>query len=348
MRYHTAALLLLLLSAPGGAQTAPPIDTTVPRLFRSEAPLAITLTANMKQLRDDRSETSPYRPATITYIGADAKPVTVPLKVKTHGIWRLKHCEFPPLRFNFANKQVKGTLFHDLEKPKVVSTCKNTDQHEQLVLREMQLYRIYRTLTPASHRVRTLRISYADSATGKVEATRYGFLFEDPDKVAERLGGKMSKVKGASASDVEPELYSLVFAFEYFISNLDFSFNGLHNGQLVVKPDASPLLPVPYDFDFSGAVNAPYATVDARLGTKKVRERLFRGYCELKDDFPAAFQKLRDRKDAIYALYRDDVGKLLDPGTVRETLEYYDEFYDRIKTDTDAERNVWSTCVGRR
>ena len=49
----------------------------------------------------------------------------------------------------------------------------------------------------------------------------------------------------------------LAFLFEYFIGNTDFSFNGLHNGELVLRPNGAPLTPIGYDFDFSGAVNAP-------------------------------------------------------------------------------------------
>ena len=347
-----AQLVLLgfaLCLAPAWLQAqAPASDSSpVPPLFRSETPLAITLKVNMKQLRDDRGQESPYRPATISYTGPDGKAVSVPLRVKTHGIWRLKHCDFPPLRLNIANKQAKGTLFHDLQKPKLINVCRNSERSEQNVLQEMQLYRIYQVLTPKSHRVRTLRISYEDSASGKVEATRYAFLIEDPDELADRLGGKMHKVKGAVSGDLEPELASLVYVFQYFIANTDFSFNGLHNGELVERPDGSPMWPVAYDFDFSGAVNAQYATADASLGIKKVRQRLFRGYCSLRDDYPAAFARLREKRDAIYALYHDSVGKLLEPDVVKETLEYFDEFFNDTKTPQDIEHNVLRACVGR-
>lgn len=323
----------------------PKADTTRPPLFTSDAPLAVTFTTNVKQLRDDRKETAPYRNATISYAGADGKTVTVPIKVKTHGIWRLKNCEFPPLRFNISNKDAKGTLFHDLQKPKVVNVCKDRDNYEQLVLQEMQLYRVYQTLTPVSHRVRTLRITYADSSSGKVVATRYGFLFEDPDEMADRLGGRLMKVKGAGPDDLDPQRAAVAYLYEYLIANTDVSFNGLHNGELISKPDGSPLLPVAYDFDFSGAVNAPYATVDPRLPVKRVRDRLYRGYCVLKPEMPAAIALFQQKKDAIFALYRDDVGKLLDDRIVRETLDYFDDFYKTIGNDREV-ANMQRNCVG--
>ena len=133
----------------------------------------------------------------MAYAGADGKTVTVPMRAKTHGIWRLKNCVIPPIRLNVSNKEAKHTLFHDMQKPKMVSVCRKNDGYEQYVLKEMQLYRIYQTITPISHRVRTLRVTYTDSASGNVEATRYAFLFEDPDELAARLGGEMTKTKGA-------------------------------------------------------------------------------------------------------------------------------------------------------
>jgi hypothetical protein len=362
-RLHFAAVLLLAtLASPASAHAKqdakpktkkpdslkvkePKADTTRPPLFTSEAPLAVTFTTNVKQLRDDRKETSPYRSATLSYVAADGKTVIVPIKVKTHGIWRLKHCDFPPLRFNIANKDAKGTLFHDLEKPKVVNICKDRDNYEQLVLQEMQLYRVYQTLTPVSHRVRTLRITYADSGSDKVVATRYGFVFEDPDEMADRLGGKLMKVKGAGPDDLDAQRAAVTYLFEYLIANTDVSFNGLHNGELISKPDGTPLLPVAYDFDFSGAVNAPYATVDPRLPVKRVRERLYRGYCALKPELPAAIALFKQKKDAIFALYRDDVGKLLEDKIVRETLDYFEDFYRTIGDEGDVAR-MQRTCVG--
>jgi hypothetical protein len=325
----------------------PKADTTSPPLFTSEKPLEVTFTTNVRQLRGDKRDDSPYRSATLSYVGADGKTVTVPIRAKTHGIWRLKNCEFPPIRLNISNKEAKGTLFHDLQKPKLVNACKDRDNYEQLVLQEMQLYRIYQLITPVSHRVRTLHITYMDSASAKPVATRYGFVFEDPDEMADRLGGKMMKVKGAGPDDIDPERLAVAYLFEYLIGNTDFSFNGLHNGELISKPDGSPLLPVAYDFDFSGAVNAPYATVDPRLAVKRVRDRLWRGYCVLKPEVPAAIALFKQKKDAILALYHDDVGKLLEDKIVRETVDYIEDFYKTIGNERDV-NSMLNACSGPR
>jgi hypothetical protein len=329
-------------------QEQKPDSVPTPELFKSESPLAVTLTTNIRQLRGDRSQESPWRPATLTYAGSDGKPVVVPIRTKTHGVWRLKHCDYPPLRLNIGGKESKGTVFHHVEKPKLVSSCRDNGQNEQYVLQELQLYRVYQQLTPASHKARLLKMTYVDSASGKPEMVRYAFLFEDPDELAARLGGVMVKTKGATADDMDPERAALTYAFQYFIANTDFSFNGLHNGEMVDRKDGGQVIPIAYDFDFSGAVNASYATVDPRLPVKRVRDRLFRGYCSHMSSFPGAFARFQEKKDAIYALYSDEVGKLMDPRIARETLAYYDEFYDAIKSPRDVERYVTSACMGAR
>ena len=50
-----------------------------------------------------------------------------------------------------------------------------------------------------------MRMTYADSASGKAEATRYAFIEEEPDALAARIGGRTLKIKGAQPDDLEPE-----------------------------------------------------------------------------------------------------------------------------------------------
>ncbi|HXG71856.1 MAG TPA: hypothetical protein VNJ04_14710 [Gemmatimonadaceae bacterium] len=344
-----------LLAAEVPAQKAPKADKpdksnktpqALPTFFDSEDPLAVTLTANIGRLRRDKSPNPPWRAAALSYTSADAATVTVPLKVRTRGIWRLKTCEFPPLRLNFSGGQAKGTVFQRLDKPKLVSFCRDRDNYEQYVLQELQLYRAYQVLTPVSHKVRLLRVAYTDSANQKTEATRYAIMLEEPDALAARLGWKIMDQKGAMPGDLDPFFDSLVGVFQYFIGNTDFSTNGLHNMELLQKPDGT-MIPLAYDFDFSGAVNAAYATVDPKLSVTHVRARLFRGYCTEGDSFAKVFALFNEKKDQIYALYGDPVGRLLDPRVAKETLQYFDAFYRTINDSRSARREILEACIGR-
>jgi len=315
------------------------------RLFRSEELLAVTFATNLKALRKDKGDKAPWHAATLSYADSDAPNglQVVPVRARTRGIWRLRNCEFPPVRLNFVNKDTKGTLFRDLDEPKLVSYCRNTNSYEQYVLQEFQLYRIYRLLTPASHRVRLLRMSYADSATGRVDVTRYAFIVEDPASVAQAAGGKILKAKGAGPDDLEPMAATIAYLFQYLIGNTDFSFSGLHNAELIALPTGTNL-PIAYDFDFAGAIDATYATTDPSISITKVRARLYRGFCTQNALVPEALKKFEAQKAAIYALYTDKIGALLLPGVVKETLSYFDEFYSIAAKPKDVERQILSNC----
>jgi hypothetical protein len=336
-----------LLSSVASAQTQDSSKRSdVPAFFQSQDPIEVTLTTNIGKIRGDKRDNPPWRPATLTYRGSEGNLVTVPVKARARGIWRLRMCEFPPLRLNFSGESSKGTIFHKLDKPKLVSYCHDADGYEQYILQEYQLYRIYQLLTPVSHRARLLKLTYADSADGRIRARRYGFLMEEPGALAARLGGKVMEQKGAVPGDLDSYQDALFGVFQYFIGNTDFSVAGLHNVELFFNNDGV-VMPIAYDFDFAGAVNARYATVDSSLSIPNVRHRLFRGYCTDAESYGKAFAVFNEKKPQIYALYTDSIGKLMDRGTVKETLRYFDEFYDTINNRRAAKRSIMESCIGR-
>ncbi|MEO7085339.1 MAG: hypothetical protein ABI442_09110, partial [Gemmatimonadaceae bacterium] len=122
------------------AAPAPAVDSTkFPKFYRTETPLVVTLTTNIKRIRADKDSNPPWRVAKLTYTDGGT-PVVVPLRVRTRGIWRLKMCDFPPLRLNFSNSETKKTIFHGLDRPKLVNYCHDDDTNERYLLQEFQLY----------------------------------------------------------------------------------------------------------------------------------------------------------------------------------------------------------------
>lgn len=313
-------------------------------LFSNPAPLKLSLKTNIRRIRGDKGDNAPWRAATITYVDDAGKTVEIPTQIKTRGIWRRKNCDFPPLRLNFKSEVVKGTLLHGLDKPKLTNFCRDTDPYEQYMLSEMQLYRIYNLLTPASHRVRLIELSYVDSASAKVHAKRYAFLIEEGEAVGARFKAAIYPEKGATMSDLEPNANALMSLFEYFIGNTDFSINGLHNVELVFQ-STGQMIPIAFDFDFSGAVNTVYATPDPSLNIGKVRDRLYRGYCQEPSDYQKAIALFNAKKQAIYDLYADSVGQLIKPDRTRETLKYFDEFYKTINDPKRARKEIAEACI---
>ena len=68
--------------------------------------------------------------------------------------------------------------------------------------------------------------------------------------------------------------------FQFMISNTDFSSGYHHNGKVVYID--KKMMPIPYDFDMSGLVDASYATVskiqNQALEITEVTERMYRGF----------------------------------------------------------------------
>jgi len=326
-------------SGSGVAATRPPAA-----FYGQVEPVAFTLTINMAVVRADTMDEAPSRPATVSVRDADGKTVELPATVKTHGRWRLTHCEFPPLSINFGDTPTDGTPFAGVGKTRMTSVCHNSGEYEQYVLQELHLYRMYHRLTPFSQATRAVQVTWVDSASRKRVATRYGFLIEDRDSLASRLNSVVMKAEGAIASDLEPGPAAVMGVFEYMIGNTDFYLPALHNVLLLATANGG-IVPVAYDFDYSGAINTPYAVPNEVLKISSVRDRLFRGPCASDEAFLAAFRLFRERRAELDKLYDDAAGKKLRWNLVRDMQRYFDDFY-RVIDDTSVARvDIISKCV---
>lgn len=311
-------------------------------LFRNQELLEMTLTANFKALHKSKTKRSGYHPAVITYNDGTGKR-EMDLRVRSRGHWRLKNCDMPPILLNFSKPRTHGTPFENLDRGRLVMHCKNNDEFDQYVLREYNLYRVWNQLTALSHRARLAKVTYVDSASGSPITTRYAFILEDDDAMAERNGGKVLEAQGAKSGDLNSYHDALVGVFQYMVGNVDWSVAGLHNVILVNKESA--VFATVYDFDFTGTVKTRYSIPDYRLPIRTVRQRLFRGYCAPPEEFEQVFAWFNDRKDAIYALYTDETGQLLDPKYREETIKYYDDFYKTINDRGLARDRIVRSCL---
>lgn len=337
------------LSAQDAQASPPRTDSLANRriaFFEQIEPVKFTLTADIRLLRSDTADEAPSRDGTVSFRDPGGKTVSVPVRVKTHGRWRLTHCEFPPLSITFPTELTVGTPFEGLPKARLTSYCKDHPAYEQYVLQELQLYRVYQLLTPYGHTPRAVHVTYTDAQSGRTRTTRYGFFIDDREAVASRMNAALLKAKGALGTDLEPRHRTLMGVFEYMIGNTDFLVSELHNAFLLATAQGE-MVPVPYDFDYSGAVNTPYATPNPVLPIRNVRQRYFRGFCSDPEQFSKVFRLLNEKKSAIYALYDDQVGKLLRLDVANETKRYFDEFYRIINTPQLAQVEILSRCLKR-
>ena len=103
----------------------------------------------------------------------------------------------------------------------------------------------------------------------------------------------------------------------------------------------TPIL-VPYDFDYSGFVNASYAIPNEKLGIDNVRERLFQGICRSNEEYKASIKEFLDKKDSIYQTIREF--EYLKDQTKKKIFGYIDEFYLIIESDDLIRKKIIATC----
>jgi len=342
-----ATLFPLAVAAllPAGAAA---VDTTP--LFSNDWLIEATIEAPFDDIMHERSEDIEPE-GSFTYSQPDGTQQQLDIKVRIRGKFRARKdiCDFAPLRLNFKKKQVDGTEFQGQDKLKLVTHCDNTGKkQDQFVLKEFLTYRFLAMLTDNSFRTRLLHITYVDSTGRSKTRTKYAFLIEHKDHLADRIDARLARVEAIQFDELDHVQTNLVTVFSYFIGNTDFSaVRGPNEGfcchnVLLLEQTPGLKLPIPYDFDFSGMVNAPYAAPNPRFNITTVRTRLYRGLCRNNALLESTFDLFRDNRDNIYALI--DTLDGLSKKSNRAMTGYIKDFYKVLDNDAKVNRKFLTKC----
>ena len=334
----TAAIALAL---PTAARADDP-------LFASNDQIQLTMKASFNTLFRNR-QLNDLIPGVLT----DPAGNSLPIALKLRGITRRTSevCQFPPLRVDFTAPPPPTSIFAGQKKLKLVTHCQSPGSFQQKVLLEYASYRMYNVLTPHSFRVRLANINYQD-ADGRPITARVGFFIEDVKDVARRNGTVETKapplIPVTDLTAVDAARYAM---FQHLISNHDWSMRAgpqgevcCHNAQLIGPLGTGTTIPIPYDFDFSGLVDAPYASAPDELRINSVRERKYRGYCAHNSEALAAARQMREMRPQMIAALTSVPG--LEPGTQKKAIAYLDGFFASDGSDADVQAKILNRCVG--
>lgn len=334
------ALCLLALAGPLQAQQLKP-------LFAASDPIHIVIQGPLSQLIHNR-ETTAVVSGTLTDPAGQALPITLSLR----GITRRSSdtCDFPPLRVTLAAHPPATSLFAGQSKLKLVTHCRNPASFQQYLLLEYSAYKMYNVLTPHSFRVRLANVDYRDE-NGRPIISRVGYFMEELKDVAHRNGMKPTHAPQViPVTDLSPPDAARYALFEHMIANHDWSMRAgpagkdcCHNAELMGPLAPGATIPIPYDFDFSGFVNAPYATPPDQLHIASVRERVYRGYCAHNADVIAAAHQMRDDRPQLIAAITSTPG--LEPQTQARAIAFLDRFFADISSDQSVTAKVTNRCV---
>lgn len=319
-RYAIVFLLYLAVNSSYGQQEQIP-------LFQSDEPLKVRIETDMKALLKLTTE-GKYQKATLT-VGDEQ----VEIGVRPRGNNRYQTCSFPPITLNFKKTEFKDSSYNQLKKLKLVNSCKLQGQYEQYLLREYLIYKTFNMLTDYSFKVRLLELEYIDTKDKMKPIQRFGFVIEDQHLLARRKNGIIIKPSGLKDEVTQRDQMVLVSVFQYMIGNTDWQVAARQNLKLVKLLDFKEPNPyvVPYDFDYTGMVNAVYAVPADVLGIDKITERIYWGQCYTREEFKKAIDQHLDRKEEIYALYNEF--EYFDNNSRSQSINYLNSFYKIIEND---------------
>jgi hypothetical protein len=183
-----------------------------------------------------------------------------------------------------------------------------------------------------SFRVRLLNLTFVDSAGKKKSISEHAFLTEDIKDMAKRNGCRNWKHRQLSAAEADRKQMTIMAIFEYMIGNTDWGVAVNHNTRYIISRKDSLARPyvVPYDFDYSGFVNTPYAIPDEKLGIENVRQRVYRGLPRSMEELDEAFNIFKKQKDNIYGLIENF--NLLTSKNKKDIISYLDDFYAQVNS----------------
>ncbi len=312
-------------------------------LFGSEEVLNLTLTSDFKTFRRTRFKDI-YLPADMTCQVSDSFQVSHPVRLKARGIYRKENCSMPPMWLNIRYSGIETRELSGVRRMKMVTLCRSGDQYSNFLLREYLVYKIYNLLTPYSYRVRLINLKLVDTGKHDRESVAWAFLIEPDEMMAERLHAKEIKSDVLAMRTVNQEAMDRLAMFQYMIGNPDYSVTGRHNLRLLATQTSGSegIIPVPYDFDFTGIVNAIYATPNEKLPIGSVKERYFVGPCREKTSYERAIGALEMVRDEIEAtIWAFD---FLDEEDRFDMIGYIESFFNTADNEHFIDREISIFC----
>jgi len=325
-------------------------------VFSSNTVMDLTLPVDFKSLCHPRQdEDCDFIKSILEYSASDGTTESIPVEVKIRGGWRslAKNCSAPLLWIRFDEQQVAGTPFEGQSLLPLTTHCGRglslenamaRDRRatwEQYLLREYLGHQLYQVLTEQSIRTRLVRISYPNPGQFSRTILNYAFFSEHFDAVAARNGAERLPRGSFNHELLDTHSADVLALYQFMIGNTDWSIARERNTILIQTPEGKQV-PVPYDLDMSGLVNAHYAGPAPTLPIDSVRDRYYLGYCHPDLDWEALFDEFRQQQQSILQTLDNIPG--LDKNSVRSTRRFLDKFFDLLNSEDRRNKYIVNAC----
>ena len=292
--------------------------------------LKLTIQTDFKLLFENKEiEGKHFQPASLNVKNKEAIIYEGKLKVRPRGITRRSNCSFPPIMLKTVKEELGNHNLGPSFNIKLVAHCEDSMLYDQWVLKEYLVYKMLNFLSKESFEVKKVEATYEDTNNNIPTITKMGFLIEPLEELSNRCDCPLLDDQTAIKS-IHKEHYKLITFFQFMVGNTDWNLSRRHNIRLLnCNPEYGPT-PVPYDFDYSGFVNAAYAKPHPMLPIKNVTDRLLQWRGDINEDFSNTVATFNTHKSAFISLIQKELNLSEEART--SSLLYLDEFYNIISS----------------
>lgn len=310
-------------------------------LFMNQDPLTIKLKMSIKEVKKNTND-STYMESILYYKNKAEEYDSLKIDLRARGNNRRKNCYYAPLRLKLSKSVSKETPFEGNKKLKLVLPCLIESNNDDYVIKEYMAYKLYEIVTPVHFKTRLTNIEFMEKKGKRtIFKDLKGFLIEDVDNVAKRLNG--NEIKRRVMPLQQDDLASVRNSFfQYMIANTDFSTTYNHNGKLLFVD--KKIIPLPYDFDMSGLVDASYSVVsnvqNMNLDITEVTERAYKGYIRDESVFKQVRQEFIGNKRKIFVTI-DGLEKYFnDKNQFIRARRFIESFFEIIVNEKSYKRRI--------
>ena len=159
-------------------------------------------------------------------------------------------------------------------------------------------------MTDKSLRVHLIDFTLRDLAQKKEDIRTTGFLIEHREEIIKRLDANKNDMRCLPVKKLSPDDYTLFQVFQFMIGNVDWLIENCKNAEVIQLQD-NTIIPIPYDFDYTGFVNPSYAIPFAHFKQKRVTDRYFLGHQKSMDELQPVFELFQEKKNALLQIIND-------------------------------------------
>ncbi len=331
MKTFFATLLLAICLAPGWiSANSQTIFNELEREGVLQVELELSLSVLESHVKNDKEQ-----PAVFRFTDKQGRGQEWNVEVNVRGRFRRRICDFPPIKIDFSKKGLEAQGLLPFDDIKLVTHCQEGEEGEDAVLREYLAYKLYSKLTPLNYRAQLVEITYIDTGSD-TRFTKYGILLEDTDELAARQDSEeCEECYGLDASRIDQDVYLTHALFQYMIGNTDWSLEMSRNLKIMKPLDGGNYWITPYDFDFSGLVNANYAVPNENVGQRFVGERVYMGEKSGRTQLENTIRLFKSKREELFQCVEEF--SLLDKGSRKEVIRYLKHFYDSLERESFVE-----------